>query len=179
MLNRWRTLSSKVVQRNPFWSYRVDSFEITNGVSGEYHCVHTEGSSLIIPIRDDGKLALINQYRYLCNRESIEFPCGGVKPGKSHDETAKTELEEETGFQSDNFEKVGEFNPYNGITDEFCSVYIARDLRRTESRPDATEEFEVIALAPEELDRMVQRNEIWDGMTLAAWTIVRNKFIKG
>ncbi len=175
MLNRWKTISSKIVHRNPWWTYRVDDFTLPNGFSGEYHYVQTEGSSLIVPVTDDGKLVLVNQYRYLCDRESIEFPCGGVKQGKSYDEMAILELEEETGYGSADIERVAEFNPYNGVTNEICSVYVARNLVRAHARPDATEEFEVIVCTPGELDEMICTKRIWDGMTLAAWSLVKER----
>jgi 8-oxo-dGTP pyrophosphatase MutT (NUDIX family) len=175
MLRRWKTLSSKTLYKNPWWTYRVNTFQIPNGVSGEYHYVHTEGASLVVPILDDGRLILVNQYRYLCDRESIEFPCGGVKLGHSYDEMAQKELEEETGFRSDTLHKVGEFDPYNGVTDEFCAVFIARGLHRTQAKPDATEEFEVVECSPDKLENLIRERRIWDGMTLAAWAMVKEK----
>ncbi len=175
MLSRWKKLSSKTLHKNPWWTYKVDSYQIPNKVSGEYHYVHTEGSSMVVPIRDDGKLILVNQYRYLCERESIEFPCGGVKPGKSYDEIAIMELEEETGYRSDDLQMIGEFNPFNGVTNEFCAVYVGRKLVRTAPKPDETEEFEIMACSPKELDEMIRNNKIWDGMTLAAWTLAKER----
>jgi ADP-ribose pyrophosphatase len=174
MLTHWKTLTSKVVLKNPWWTYKMDSFQIPNGVSGEYHYVHTEGSSMIIPVTEDGRLVLVNQYRYLCNRESIEFPCGGVKPGKTHPEMAKLELEEETGYRSDDFEFIGEFNPFNGVTNEFCSVYVARNLHPSSPMPDLTEEFEIVFKTPDEIETLIRAKQIWDGMTLAAWAIAKN-----
>lgn len=178
MLNRWKTLSSKVVHKNPWWTYKLDSFRIPNGFTGEYHYVQTEGSSMIVPVTADGRLVLVNQYRYLCDRESIEFPCGGMKQGRSYDEMARMELEEETGYRSDDIKRVAEFNPYNGVTNEICAVYIARNLVRSQSKPDATEEFEVIECTPDELDQMIRTNKIWDGMTLAGWMLAKDKIAK-
>ena len=175
MQNRWKTLSSKVVSRNPWWTYKLDDFTISNGFRGQYHYVHTEGSSMVVPVTDEGKIILVNQYRYLCDRESIEFPCGGVKEGKSYDEMATMELEEETGYRSGDMGRVAEFNPYNGVTDEICAVYIARNLARTKPKPDATEEFEIVVCSPSQLDEMIRVNKVWDGMTLAAWTLVKEK----
>ncbi len=176
MLRRWKTLTSKTVSKNPWWTYKVNTFEIPNGLKGEYHFVLTEGSSMIVPMTKDGKLILVKQYRYLCDRESIEFPCGGVKTGKSYEEMAKLELEEETGYRSDDIERAGEFNPYNGVTNEICVVFIARNLRPSQSRPDATEEFEIVQCTPSELDGLIRAHHIWDGMTLAGWMLVRDRF---
>jgi ADP-ribose pyrophosphatase len=174
MLSRWTTLSSRVLHTNPWWKYLLDSFRMENGHVGEYHYVHTEGASLIVPLMNDGTVVLVNQYRYLCKRESIELPCGGVKPDHSYEETAHHELEEETGYRSGRIEYVGEFNPYNGVTDEICKVFIARELTLHAPTPDATEEFEILRLKPELIDSMIVRGEIWDGMTLAAWTLARH-----
>ena len=44
--------------------------------------------------------------------------------------------------------KVGEFNPYNGVTNEMCHVYIARDLNYIGGTTDETEEFEVVVMSP-------------------------------
>ncbi|HEY6952514.1 MAG TPA: NUDIX hydrolase [Bacteroidota bacterium] len=173
MLRRWKTISSTIVSINPWWTYKRDTFQIPGGFTGEYHYVHTEGSSLVVPVRDDGKLVMVNQYRYLCERESLEFPCGGVKVGKSYDEMARLELEEETGYTADEMKRVGEFNPYNGVTNEICAVYLARQLQVSTAKPDATEEFEILAISPSDLDVMIKRRKVWDGMTLAAWALVK------
>jgi len=174
-LQRWKRISEKTLHRNPWWTYKLDSFELSDGHQGEYHYVHTAGASLVIPVLSDGRLLLVRQYRYLCDRESLEFPCGGVKEGTGYRETAILELAEETGLKAESVEEVGEFNPYNGVTNEICKVFLARRLRDVESRPDVTEEFEQVALAPEELESRIDSGEVWDGMTLAAWTLVRKK----
>jgi ADP-ribose pyrophosphatase len=171
----WRTIRETVVARNGWWTYRRDEYELPSGQKGEYHYVHTNGASLIVPVTDDGALLLVNQYRYLCRRESLEFPCGGVKDGSSYDETAREELREETGHTSDRLLLVGEFNPYNGVTDEICKVFIARNLTFVGGAPDETEQFELVRLKPEEMEARIAGGKIWDGMTIAAWGIVRSK----
>ncbi|MEW6511757.1 MAG: NUDIX hydrolase [Bacteroidota bacterium] len=174
-LPRWKRITRTELSRNPWWTYCKDEYELPTGARGEYHLVHTHGAALVVPVAADGKLLMVNQYRYLCDRESIEFPCGGVKEGSSHNETAWHELREETGYTSDEIFLVGEFNPYNGITDEICKVYIARDLRYVGGDPDDTEEFEHLSLTPSEIDQKISDGIIWDGMTIAAWGIVRSK----
>jgi len=175
MLKRWKQLSSKIVIKNPWWTHKQDEFQIPGGITGEYHYVHTNGASMIIPITDEGKIILVNQYRYLCDKESIELPCGGVKDGKSYEEMAHIELEEETGFRSNDLRNAAEFNPYNGVTNEICKVFIAKALVQSKSIPDSTEEFEILYKTPNEVDELIHSNTIWDGMTIAAWGLVRSK----
>jgi ADP-ribose pyrophosphatase len=174
-LSRWKTLRRHVVSTNPWWEYRRDLFELPDGQRGEYHYVHTEGASMVLPLLDEGRVVMVRQFRYLCDRESLEFPCGGVKPGSNYLTTARQELAEEAGFDARELECVGEFNPYNGIADEICRVYVARYLTPAASHPDRTEEFERVIVTPEELEQWIASGEVWDGMTLAAWAIAHRK----
>ena len=173
-LKRWDKLTSQVLYRNNWWTYRKDTFRIPNGKEGEYHYVHTNGSSLVVPVRPDGSLILLNQYRFLCDRESLEFPCGGVKEGETSDQTAVRELQEEAGWGARDWKVAGEFNPYNGVTNEICRIYIARNLFPVKAPLDDTEEFEQLTLRPEEVESRIVSGVIWDGMTIAAWTVAKN-----
>jgi ADP-ribose pyrophosphatase len=174
-LKVWKKLSEEILFKNNWWTYKRDTYELPSGKIGEYNYVHIGGSAMSIPITKEGKILLVNQYRYLNNRESLEFPCGSVKEGMSHDDTARHELTEETGYSSDQWCLAGEYNPYNGVTNEICKVYIARDLRHVGGIPDETEEFELIALTADEIDAKIKSGEIWDGMTIAAWCIAKTK----
>jgi ADP-ribose pyrophosphatase len=172
-LRRWKKIAEATIFKNAWWTYRRDMVELPSGKPGEYHYVHTNGSSLVAPITDDGKIVMVRQFRYLADRESIEFPCGSVKDGSTYDQTAVMELTEETGYSSNALAQVGQFNPYNGVTDEMCHVYLARDLQFVGSSPDETEEFVVVFLSPAEVEQQIRDGSIWDGMTLAAWSILK------
>jgi ADP-ribose pyrophosphatase len=172
-------MSRTVKFSNPWWTYFCDGYQLPSGKGGEYHYVHTNGSSMVVPLKEDGQILLVNQYRYLIDRESLEFPCGSVKDGSSYDQTAWHELAEETGYSAQILLQAGEFNPYNGITDEMCRVYIARQLRYVGANPDETEEFELAALSPAEIDGKILDGTIWDGMTIAAWCMVKDKLEAG
>ena len=170
-LTPWQRVCQEFEVKNPWWTYRKDRTILPNGRPGEYHFVHVRGSSMILPVLPDGRLILVNQYRYLGNRESLEFPCGSVKENSSYEETAIEELSEETGYRSQSLHLAGQFNPYNGVTDELCSVYIARGLTVVPSHHDETEEFEQVRLTPSEISGEIRGGRIWDGMTLAAWML--------
>jgi len=174
-LKPWRKTGESVIFKNNWWTYKKDDCELPSGRPGEYHYVHTNGSSMIVPIMKDGRILMVKQYRYLVEKESIEFPCGSVKDGSTYDETAWHELAEETGYSSNRFFQAGEFNPYNGVTNEMCHVYIARELQHVGGTPDESEEFELLPLTVREVDDYIRSGTIWDGMSIAAWHIVKLK----
>jgi 8-oxo-dGTP pyrophosphatase MutT (NUDIX family) len=171
----YRPITKSIRFKNPWWNYCCDQVEFPSGKLGEYHYVLTNGSSMVVAVDDTEHLLLVRQYRYTGNRDSLEFPCGGVKDGSTHDETARKELVEETGFLPGQIESVGEYNPCNGLLDEICRVYIARNLRYVGAQPDDTESFELVRITINEMDAFIQNGTIWDGMTLAAWAIAKSK----
>ena len=175
----YKQLSSKVMIENPWWRYCLDQIELPSGRPGEYHYVLTNGSSMTVAELEKDKILLIRQYRYTGKRDSIEFPCGGVKYGSSFDETAINELAEETGYVPEQIEAVGNFNPCNGLLDEMCRVYIARRLKHVGAHPDETESFELLTLSKEEIDEYIRNGTIWDGMTIAAWAIAKPRLTNG
>jgi ADP-ribose pyrophosphatase len=177
-LSKWKKISETLITKNPWWEYRKDVTKLPNGNSGVYHYVHTNGASMVVPLLDDGRLMLVKQYRYLNDKESLEFPCGGVKDGQTYEQTAVQELEEEAGFVSSDIKLIGAFNPYNGVADEICNVYLARVLVSVPPKPDETEEFERFILTPEEMNAKISSGELWDGMTIAAWTLAKEAFRK-
>ncbi|MBN2321555.1 MAG: NUDIX hydrolase [Acidobacteria bacterium] len=168
------TLSKSVLFKNPYWRYGCDRVEFPSGKKGDYHYVISNGSSMVVAVDDTGRILLVRQYRYTGNRDSLELPCGGVKDGATHDETAMEELREETGFIPGQIQAIGEFNPCNGLLDEICRVYIAVNLRYAGTTPDETESFELVRLTPQEIDAYIADGAIWDGMTLAAWIIAKH-----
>ena len=174
-LERWKKLSTQVIFTNNWWSYKVDKYLLPSGKEGEYHYCFTHGSAFVVPVHSSGKILMVKQYRYLNDRFSIEFPDGGVKKEDNHEKDAFKELIEETGFEGE-LEYAGLFNPYNGVTNEICKVYIARNLKPSSMyKKDDSEEFVILEYSKAELEKMISLNEIYDGMTLAAWALVKDK----
>lgn len=171
MLKSLRQIGSELLTRNPWWDYIKDIYELPDGSEGEYHFVHTPGSIMIVPITDQGKLVLVRQYRYLNQREGLEFIGGGIMSGKSADESAREELLEEAGIIAGELTWIGEFNPMNGVTDEICNIFVARSLKKGTAKPDASEEFEVVELDFSIICGLINEGSIWDGMTLAAFAL--------
>jgi ADP-ribose pyrophosphatase len=175
MLKPLKKISGIVKFTNKWWDYIVDKYILPNGNEAEYHYVHTPGSVFIVPICDDGKIMMISQYRYLNQKISLELPGGGMKVGLTQEECAHNELIEETGHDGE-LEYAGYFNPFSGITDELCYVYVARKLLPSDkSLPDESEEIEVVRLTKNEIESKVATNEIYSGMTLASWIMAKDK----
>ncbi len=173
-----KKISEEVLHANPWFKYKHDVFQLSDKNSGDYYYLETNGCAMVVPILDDGRLVLVRQYRYLREKESIEFPCGGLNIGESPQDAANRELTEETGYKAHEFAKIGVFEGLKGLVKDACHVFIAEQLDQVgEPYHDPTESIELIVRRPDEVDQMVRKNEIWDGQTLAAWALVHHHLL--
>ncbi len=178
MPKRLKKISEEVLHENPWWKYKHDRYELPNGEAGDYFYGETPGVAVIVPMLADGRIVLTLQHRYLKDKQSIEFPAGGILADLTTLEGAKKELAEETGCIASEFIKVGVFEPANGFIKDTTHVFLAHITEQGEARPDVTEEIEVLYRRPEDIEQMIRKNEIWDGQTMATWALVRHHFLK-
>lgn len=171
-----RKISEEVLHENPWWRYKHDIYEKPNGIEGDYFYGQTNGVVMMVPILPDGRIVLTLQHRYLCDKQSIEFPAGGIGIDKSPSQAAVRELLEETGCIPKEMIKVGEFEPSNGLIRDTCHVFIVYVASQVSQELDETEEIELMYRFPDEVDEMIRKNEIWDGETMATWALVQHYF---
>lgn len=126
---------------------------------------------MVVPVRDDGSLVMVRQYRYLMQRTSLEFPAGGLPEGVAPLENAQRELKEEAGHAAGRWHELGRFAPYNGVSNEYCHVYLATELTAIGAEPEETEEIEIVFLQPDEVRLQIDSGELWDGMTIASLSV--------
>lgn len=172
-LKPWKRRSTEIVSKNAWWEYRRDACELPNGKEGEYHYVHVEGSVVVIPVLDDGRVLLTRQWRFLAEQPSMEFPSGGIEGGEDAFAAAHRELEEETGYASDSLSFVTTFYPCNGYSDEVAHIFVARALRGGAPSPDESEVFEYASLLPRDVDAKIYAGDISDGISMLAWLLAK------
>lgn len=177
MSHKIKKISEEIIHKNPWHEYKHDTFEFPDGKPGNYYYLETPGGVMIVPVLPDGRIVLTRQSRYLADRHSIEFPGGGIKNGMTLTQAANLELKEETGYEAEELILVGEFEPSKGLIKDRMHIFIAQVGEQGNAKPDATEDIEIIARYPDEVEVMIRHNDIWDGETMAAWSLVRHQFI--
>ncbi|MFH1253210.1 MAG: NUDIX hydrolase [Candidatus Uhrbacteria bacterium] len=172
-LQKWVKLSSEVFHENKWWQGICDRFRLPNGKEGNYYYVSVLGTVMIVAVNFEGKILLHRQYRYLFDKISLELPCGGIKPSQNPETAAQAELAEETGFSAKVLKKIGYFLSSNGLTNQVCHVFLARDLFPAVTEKDETEDFEAVTMSPQEIDQAIISGEIDDGLVIASWTLAK------
>lgn len=173
-----KKISEEILHENPWWTYKHDIFEKPDGSQGDYFYGETRDMAMIVPVnRVDNTIILALQYRYLAQKQCIEFPGGAIKKDQQVLDAAKAELHEETGWIAHEWVNIGEFESMNGLMKDRCHVFIAYVTEQHEQNLDDTEDIEVIYRRPDEVDDMIRKNEIWDGQTMATWALVHHYFL--
>jgi ADP-ribose pyrophosphatase len=128
--------------------------------------VRHPGSAVIVPVFDDGTVALVRQYRHPAVRYLLEIPAGTLDQDERPEVGAARELEEELGVVAGKLEKLSEFFVSPGFCEEKMWVYLGTDLTETAQRLDDDELIEVVRLSFEEALEMISDGEIEDAKTI-------------
>ncbi|TAK92959.1 MAG: NUDIX hydrolase [Verrucomicrobia bacterium] len=68
----------------------------------------------IVAVNSRGEFLLVRQFRPTVWQTTLEIPSGHVDPGQTPEEAARMELFEETGYEAEKFELLGDFSPDTG-----------------------------------------------------------------
>lgn len=179
-LVRWKKHSEETLKANTHFALKHDTFSIgEEKIERDYFYFDSSDTVIIVPVQSDGKIVLVNQYRYLFDQECLEFPMGGSKKGDvTLADAAARELAEETGCVG-HISFIGSFAPLNATTRCRHHVFLAEQVVSDSGihSKDATEEFERVSYEPALFEAHIRSGGIWDGPTLAAWALVRQRFL--
>ena len=172
-----KTISSESIYEGTIISLRVEEVELPDGNRTTRELIKHSGAVAIIPITKEGKLVLVRQYRKALGRTIIEIPAGRIEIGEDTKETARRELEEETGYGANELKFIQAFATSPGFADEIIYLYLAEELYQIENpAPGDEDEFiDILEVTIEEAERLVETGEVFDAKTAFALLYVKNK----
>ena len=140
-----------------------------DGKEVDWELVLHPGAAAVIPIDDEGKIIMVRQYRNASDSYTLEIPAGCLDaPDEDPKDCAYRELEEETGYKSEDIEYLYNFYASIGITDEIIHIYTAKNLVLSQQNLDEDEFVEVERYSLDELMEMIFGGEILDNKTISA-----------
>lgn len=168
-------LKQRLFYKGRKFDFEVNRLRLPNKAEGEWECVRHPGGALAVPVTPEGKLVLVRQYRFAVQGRLLEFPAGTLEPTEEPLETVKREIEEETGYSAQKWDKLGEFFLAPGYSDEIIYAFLARDLEKLDTPPkqDDDEDIETVLLTPEELERAILEGEPIDAKSITSFFLAR------
>ncbi|GEK91542.1 ADP-ribose pyrophosphatase [Alkalibacterium kapii] len=171
MLFYEETIKSTSIYKGNITEYVVEDVKLPDGKQAKREIVRHDSAAAVLPFTKDGELILVKQYRKAIDQISIEIPAGlQDKTDKDGMETAKRELEEETGYKAKKWSFVTSFYSTPGFTDEFLEIYEATDLYLAEDplSQDEDENLELITASYEQAWDLYHKGLLRDSKTVFA-----------
>ncbi len=179
MIKPWKLLKSEWALNEKWYKVRRDTVEIKPGkIIDDYFLAVFEDIVIILAITPDGQVPLVRQYKHGAGEIIAELPAGYIDKGETDPlVAAKRELQEETGFTSDDWEHLGYF--YKNSTKaegNNVHIYLANDAQKTaEQNLDENEDIEVILKPFSEALQMAKSGELKGIDTVLALMLVVEK----
>jgi len=151
---------------------------LPNGKEATRDVVRHPGAAVVVPIKDNGNILLVKQYRKPCDMVSLEIPAGKLDKGEEPAACAERELAEETGYQAKNLHKIMTIHSTPGFSDEVLHMYAATGLTKYEANPDEDEFITCGEYSVADCINMVNNGEITDAKTIIG-VFLADRIIRG
>ena len=178
--NPWTVQSSRFVYDNPWIQVNEHKVLDAAGIERIYGIVKFKKIAVgVLPIFADGSVALVGQYRLPLQQYSWEMPEGGSEPGEEVLETARRELQEESGITAESIVEILRMHLSNSVTDEYAIMHLATGLSEGAPDPDEDECLAHRRVHFQEVLADVISGQITDSLTVAAVLRVHHMAITG
>jgi len=144
----------------------VDTVTLPNGLTVDLEVVRHPGAAAVVPLKDNGTVILIRQFRHAAGGFIYEIPAGKLHPDEDPIVCAARELEEEIGYRAGRLELLSSIFTAPGFTDEVIHVYKGTRLTTGRQQLDRDEVLEVIEMPLLEAMRMIETGAIRDAKSI-------------
>jgi len=164
------TLGSETIYKGKVFDIRVD--EIRDGeVEYKRDIIVHGGSAVILPVFEDGTVALVRQYRHAAGKYLLELAAGTLENGEDPRTGAIRELEEEIGVTAAKIEQLCEFYVSPGFLTEKMHVFVATGLTEVGQKLEDDEILTIERHSFPALLEMIENGEIEDAKTIVGITL--------
>jgi ADP-ribose pyrophosphatase len=168
-----KTLSSQRIHEGRVIQLRRDEVELPNGRKAYREVAEHPGGVVVLPLREDGRIIFVEQFRYPLGHTLLELPAGKLEPGEVPLESIQRELIEETGYEAEHWEEVSYIYTAPGFCNEKLWLYKAHGLRQVHAQgtcadnpAEQVEFLRCVTLSPQEAFQKIRERQIVDAKTV-------------
>ncbi len=172
MKSEWIKLGSREIYRNRILRLREDAYHfIPNNIKKDFTVLEFSDWVNVIPLTADNNIVMIKQFRHGSDSVTLEIPGGLVEnDDNSASVAALREMEEETGYFSDEMIHLGTVEPNPAIQTNRCHTFLARNAYlKSRQDFDPTESIKLELINSEKVLEMIKAGNITHGLVVAAF----------
>ena len=171
MIKPWPCIKSRPNDSFRVFSVRTDTaVSPRSGTEHDFHIIESDDWINVIPLIGDHHVVMIRQYRHGARKVTLEIPGGLTDPGDTPEKAAARELLEETGYEGEEFVKIGVVNPNPALFNNRCYTFVARNVQKVrDPMPDQAEDIEVLLVPLSDIPELIQNGEIDHAMVITAF----------
>lgn len=175
MIFEEKKISSERIYEGAILNVRRDKVTAKGGEAYREIIEHN-GAVAMLPIKEDGNVILVEQFRYACGRAVLEIPAGKIDLGETDPELAALrELREETGYTAEKTVLLGRINPSVAYSEEVINIYAMFGLTEGEQELDEDEALNIVEYPFQEIYKMAAEGKIIDPKTIAALMMAKEQ----
>ncbi|MCI9025668.1 MAG: NUDIX hydrolase [Dorea sp.] len=179
MSDEVKRVGRELVYQGTILEVYKDHMEFSNGNTAKWDFIRHDGAAAVVPVMEDGRILMVSQYRNALERMTLEIPAGKLdQPGEPGIECARRELEEETGYRSEELEWLLSLRTTVAFCNEKIEIFVARNLLPSCQHLDEDEFVDVKAYTLEELKEMIFSGKIEDSKTIAAILAYESRYVR-
>lgn len=175
----WTVLARRFIYRSDWINVQQIDLRLPDGkILRDIHLAdYPYAASGVVPIGEDGRILLIDHYRFQTDTRGWEIPAGKIDAGETAARAAARELREETGHRAQSVRELGKYFPANGSSNLAFHIFIARGVSRVGEIEDTNEVIGWRWFTPRAVRGLIAQNKISDGLSLTGllWAIVQNE----
>jgi len=162
-----KRINRRLEHRGRIVDFYCDTMVLPDGKEVEWDFICHRGAAAIVPVDADGRIIMVRQYRNAIERYTLEIPAGARNEEEDLKVTAMRELEEETGYHTDDAELLVDLFSTVAFCNERIAIYYTDKITFARKQLDEDEYVETERYTLDELIGMIYVGEIMDSKTVA------------
>jgi len=170
---QWQCVGSQVLREYRVLELREDTYRFRpSGAESGFVVCDSEDWVLVIPITPEGNVVFVRQFRHGLRQVVLEIPGGVMESGESPEQTARRELQEETGFVPQDVQMFGPLMPNPALHTAHCHIAVATGcVRKHRPTPDPFECIETELHPLADVQQFIQTGKLSHALCIAAFAV--------